>query len=312
MRLEKINFISYYKDFSDFTNLCCDSFVQRISKENNGILLGCYLNNVPVGVSVVGIKNNEEALLYYIDVREEYRLRGIGQMLFNKSVESVQEKGILKFQSDVILENKCGPIISHIMTKNNMYVKKKFISYKCFTDAETKKHWDDFLNKRGSRIFNYSLKKGFICESFKNVDKNIISNLRKNLKEDFPFELNPFPIFNQIDDDMSFISFKQDGTPVAYLVSRYINYCPDVIEVPFLAVSKRFHNSPSFASIIIKFITKCFEDETRRIVFCVDKENEKMNRVTTRLLSNIIRTKKNQLVYAFKSPVTQLSLESQK
>lgn len=53
MKIEKINFINYYEKILEFTNLYYDSFVYKISKENNGILLGCYLNDVSVGVSVV-------------------------------------------------------------------------------------------------------------------------------------------------------------------------------------------------------------------------------------------------------------------
>lgn len=293
MILKKIDFLDYCKNFSDFTSLCCDYFVKKIEKEKNGILLACYDKKIPIGISVIKIDFKcKEALLYYINVKKEYRYMGVGQNLFSESIKYLKNKGVRRIEIDVILENSFGTIMNHIVNKKSIPVDSEFISYKCFTDIIMQKKWTEFLNQKGFRLLNYSKKSGLNFKRFKDVNHNMINSLKS-----FPFGSHLLSELSSIDYNWSFIVLKEGIGPVAYVASRLINILPQIIEIPYLAVAKKLHNTSVAACLFVNAVNEFLKNPNCRVIFCVDKKNIIMNRIIKKFLSDKVKSEKQQVVY---------------
>lgn len=293
MILRQIDFLDYYKNFVGFTSLCCDYFVKRINNEKNGIILACYDEKIPVGVSVIRIDLKcKEAILHYINVKKEYRGMGVGQNLFSESIKLLKSKGVRRIEIDVILENPCGEIFNHIVSKKRIPVDSEFISYKCFTDKITQKKWTEFLNQKGLSLLNYSEKSGLYFIRFKDASFNVINALKS-----FPFGTKLLSELNNIDPNLSFIILKNGIGPVAYVASRLISNLPPIIEVSYLAVTKKFRNTAVTPYLFVNIVNEFFKNPNCRVIFCVDRKNIIMNRMIKKVLGDKVISEKKQIVY---------------
>ena len=109
-----------------------------------------------------------------------------------------------------------------------------------------------------------------------------------------------FSIYNQINKDLSFLIYNRQKKTAGFAVSRIVNYNPTVIEVPYFSVLEKYQKSPVFALLIIVLISNFFEKNDRIIIFCVDNNNNQMNVPIKKILNDIIRTQKSQIIYVKK------------
>lgn len=272
-----------------------DYFI-RHSMSNDGVLLGAYINEAPVGIAVMEF--DPWPVLTYLFVEKQFREKGIGIQLIKAALTLAKERGAAEITACVITENEYGKVVDNMMQKTGFEVADTSTIIRYANDERCRRTWDLFMEKRGGRICNTLVRRGFKTVPFCEVPSEILNELKYSIGREFPSNLDPFLYISDPNDrlvpEYSFVTLKGDK-PVAFVTVT----TADDKTIVFQQLSVAFRHQERgifilpFAAFMERFLTGSYS----KVSAVVLDRNERMIRLVQGLIGALAESLKTQVIY---------------
>lgn len=276
------------------------AYYVRHSLTEDGILLGAYLAEEPVGIAVIELA--PRALLAYVFVEEKRREKGIGTQLVKGALTLAQKRHAEEVTACVITQNEYGRAAGNMLCKTGFQLADTSTIIRYANDEKCSRSWKLFMEERGRRICSHFAERGFKTLPFNEVPSEIVNGLKNSMGWKFPANLDPFRYISNRSDSLvpeySFITLKDDE-PVSFAAVT----TADGQTLVFQQLSTAFGYQGSgifllpFAAFMDKFLTGKAYSKASAVIF---DRNERMQRLVKSFIGQLAESIKTQKVYRSK------------
>lgn len=271
--------------FGDFRTGFSDYSVKS-SLESGGAVYMVLEDNETAGLLCVRCEGNVSVIAFAFTV-EKYRRRGI----FTYLLLYASERWRKPIKLNISTEKEHYDVISDICIKLGFVHNSTCIVYS--GKSEDFVRWEEYMDKKGSKLCAMLERQGYSCVSFAAADKQQLDKIYNSGNDSFGNELDVKPFFDnpqkKMSKDMSFIVIK-DNEPQAYTLIS----CPDKHSAVFehISASESYVGSGCILLAFARSMEMFKKNNCRRAAYAMYETNLHANKFRQKLLGKVTSSEK--------------------
>lgn len=273
------------------------SYYVHQSFTKDGILLGALTGDQLVGIVV--IEFTPQPLLTYVFVEEKYRRQSIGTQLIK--VAMIHARGMSKevIKACVISQIEYGYVTDHMLSKIGFEILDTATIIRYANDTSCSRGWTEFMEKRGKRVCQALIERGFKTLPFSEASSEIFDRLKASIGREFQSNLDPFSFINNQYDrlvpEYSFVTLK-NGEPVAFATVTTVDDKTLVFQQLSTALNHR--GSGAFLLPFVAFMERFLQgDAYSKVAASISDSNDRMQKVVHSFIGSLAESMKTQNNY---------------
>lgn len=298
MRYKECNIFEYALRYEPVMDSQAGFFARLALRGRGAVLVFLTDEEKPAGCVILNVFEHASYDLAYLYLRPEYRGQGFGVQMTKEACRYAREKGrgvTLRIMAD----RKEAEALKRIAAEAGMEPgSTTTLFHSCPQDEEDKLRWRQFWEKRGSVLYLYAEKKGYITTDFAHAPKEVLERLKEEAGVKFPAHLNPFRAVTIRDDEFSFLTYNRDGITLTYnTASGYGEGREKRILQETMANRNDMVRTGIFFPALAAFINRTIERECLRVTYTVYDSNRDMIKLTDGFLKGVIHSSGRQEIW---------------
>lgn len=245
------------------------------------------------GILIVRDTGNR-AEIVYLNVKEEYRRRGIGRALLKNAADTARKNGGITAVSCRLKEGHgFYAVFRHMLEKAGFVIVEETELFRSY--REDYGTWTHYMERQGYAMEKLLNEEGYKPICFAQASKQAVKIIRDTNRNGFGTALDPNPILDgykgKFCEQLSFVSLKE-GKPAAYCLVCQPDERNLIYEM--ISVAERYRDTGVIFQPFAKSVNSLKDIPYHCVGFAMHKKNKKALALTRRLMCGLVSTSDTQ------------------